>query len=482
MKNNKLQLLTLFIKILFTCFWIGSFLVFTYFLFKINIIPTKYLLSGIIGIVLVNFFLFYLLYKKRKFVQILSVFFLCLFSIIFVLGSYYLFKMNSFIVNTKVDYDILSYSVLTLNNDRYNNLMDLKDKNILFLDNEYYEKIKQELNKQITFNEMLKEEFGVLIESLFDGSVDAIVLEESYITIAKDEIEDFFEKVKSIYSFEIQIKAHIEDEENKKELELLTQPFILYISGIDKWGNVDSVRGRSDVNQLVIVNPVTHHILLLNTPRDYYVQLAGTTGLKDKLTHAGIYGIEKSIETLENLYAIDISHYVRVNFNTVVKLVDVIGGIDIYSDKSFQAWTNKKVYVNKGWNHFGGAEALAYARERFAYTTGDHHRGANQQQVITAIFEKMTKSHILISKYNSILNALDKSFTTDLSSEEITSIIKYQLDKMPSWKIESIAVTGSGSMDYTHSMGTKYKLYVMEPDKNSIEKAKQKINEVINER
>ncbi len=482
MKNNKLQLLTLFIKILFTCFWIGSFLVFTYFLSKINIIPTKYLLSGIIGIVLVNFFLFYLLYKKRKFVQILSVFFLCLFSIIFVLGSYYLFKMNSFIVNTKVDYDILSYSVLTLNNDRYNNLMDLKDKNILFLDNEYYEKIKQELNKQITFNEMLKEEFGGLIESLFDGSVDAIVLEESYITIAKDEIEDFFEKVKSIYSFEIQIKAHIEDEENKKELELLTQPFILYISGIDKWGNVDSVRGRSDVNQLVIVNPVTHHILLLNTPRDYYVQLAGTTGLKDKLTHAGIYGIEKSIETLENLYAIDISHYVRVNFNTVVKLVDVIGGIDIYSDKSFQAWTNKKVYVNKGWNHFGGAEALAYARERFAYTTGDHHRGANQQQVITAIFEKMTKSHILISKYNSILNALDKSFTTDLSSEEITSIIKYQLDKMPSWKIESIAVTGSGSMDYTHSMGTKYKLYVMEPDKNSIEKAKQKINEVINER
>ena len=256
----------------------------------------------------------------------------------------------------------------------------------------------------------------------------------------------------------------------------------MYISGIDQYGNVNSVRGRSDVNQLAIVNPKTNHILLVNTPRDFYVQLAGTTGLRDKLTHAGIYGIDKSIKTLENLYSIDISHYVRVNFNTVIKVVDVIGGIDIESDKAFRAWTNKNVYVEKGWNHFDGAQALAYARERLTYVDGDHHRGRNQQQVITAILNKVTNSKVLISKYNSILGALDGSFQTDMSMEEITSFIRYQIDKMPHWNIESIAVTGSGDMQPTYSMGSKLKLYVMEPNMNSVNEAKKRINEVLNEK
>ena len=233
---------------------------------------------------------------------------------------------------------------------------------------------------------------------------------------------------------------------------------------------------------LAVVNPLTNHILLVNTPRDYYVQLAGTTGYKDKLTHAGIYGIEKSIKTLEDLYDIDITHYLRVNFNTVIKVVDIIGGIDIYSDKAFTCYTNTKVHVKEGLNHFGGKEALAYARERYAYTTGDHHRGENQQQVIKAIFEKVTTSTILISKYNTILNSLNGSFQTDMSMNEITSFIKHQLDKMPNWTIDTTAVTGTGAMDYTHSMGSKLKLYVMKPDENSIEKAKEKINEVLNEK
>lgn len=481
MKKNQKEMIVLLLKIILTLFLIGSVFVFSYYLLKLNIVPIKYLIVGFVILFLLFGLLFYLLYsKKNKIVKGISIVFILLFSTGFVLASTYLSKMNSFIINTKVEYDTLSYSVLVAN-ESYNNLMDLNNKNIIYLNDEYKESIKKELNKKISFNEGVHEEFGTVIDSLLNKSVDAIVLEESYITILKEEIENFDELIQSVYSFDIQIKAHIENEEKKEELEILKQPFVLYISGIDKWGNVESVRGRSDVNQLVIVNPVTHHILLLNTPRDYYVQLAGTTGLKDKLTHAGIYGIEKSIRTLENLYDIDISHYVRVNFNTVVKLVDVIGGIDIYSDQSFQPRHGKN-FVNKGWNHFDGAMALAYSRERYAYTTGDHHRGANQQQVITAILEKMTKSTILISKYNSILNTLNGSFTTDLSSEEITSFIKYQLDKMPSWKIESMAVTGSGSMDYTHSMGTKYKLYVMVPNEKSVENAKKKINEVLNER
>ena len=236
------------------------------------------------------------------------------------------------------------------------------------------------------------------------------------------------------------------------------------------------------MNQLAVVNPKTHHILLVNTPRDYYVQLAGTTGLKDKLTHAGIYGIQKSIDTLEKFYGIDIQYYLRVNFDTLIRVVDVIGGVDINSDASFTCHTNNKVHVEKGWNHFNGAQALAYSRERYAYLTGDHHRGANQQQVITAIINKVSTSSVLIQKYNDILNSLDGSFQTDMSMDSILAFIRYQLDAMPDWNVESIAVSGFNSMDYTYSMGTGRKLYVMEPDMDSVQKAIARIQEVYNEK
>lgn len=483
MKKDKKQILFLIFKILVTIFLLCSFGIFIYQVLKLNVVPTKYLVGGYIGISLFFLLFLYFMYSKKNIViKIICIVLLLLSSIGFLYGTKYIANTYTFIENTKVDYDTLSYSILVLRNSEYNSIEDLKEKSILYLNNEYKEEIKNELNKTITYQEVVNDEFGSVIDGLLCGENDAIVLEESYITIVKDEMEEFESRTKVIYTFDIREKAHIENEEQKENIAITLEPFILYISGIDQWGNTVSTRGRSDVNQLAVVNPKTNHILLVNTPRDYYVQLDGTTGLRDKLTHAGIYGVEKSIKTLENLYDIDITHYLRVNFNTVVQVVDVIGGIDIYSDKGFRAWTNKQVYVEKGWNHFDGSMALAYARERYAYTTGDHHRGANQQQVITAIIDKVTKSSVLISKYNSILNTLNGSFNTDMQASEITSFIKYQLDKMPSWKIESYAVTGSGSMDYTYSMGSKYKLYVMEPNMSTVNTAKTKINEVLNEK
>lgn len=484
MQKNKKQMVVSILKAILIVLLLGCLGIFTYFLLRLNIIPIKFLIVGFF----VFFFLFLLffkgLYSKRKNVlKGICVFLILLSSVGLLYGTKYLITTYDFFTDvTLQDYETLRYSVLVLKDSEFNKLEDLQEKNILYLDNEYKEDIQKELQK-IVFTEMVNEEFGSVLDSLFENRADAIVLEESYITMASDEMESFAEKVKIIYTFDVRIKAHVENEESKTEndVEITMNPFILYISGIDQWGSVSSVRGRSDVNQLVVINPKTNHLLLVNTPRDYYVQLAGTTGLKDKLTHAGIYGIEKSIGTLENLYGIDITHYLRVNFNTVIQVVDVIGGIDINSDKAFRAWTNRNVYVEEGWNHFDGAGALAYARERYAYTTGDHHRGANQQQVITAIIQKVTNSNVLISKYNSILNTLNGSFQTDMSRNEITSFIKYQLDKMPSWKIDSYAVTGSGSMDYTYSMGSKYKLYVMEPNQNSVNTAKVKIKEVLNE-
>lgn len=476
MKDKRKKIVNI-ISILILIICILCLSIFSYRLFELDIIPTKYLIIIYIFLLLIIGGLFYLIFsKKSNKIKIIAVLLIGLLSFSFIYISSYFNNTNKFFENTHKDYDNLNYSIIVLKNSDYKKISDLKNLKISYVDDSYTKDIRNKL-KKVHYNEELSKDLSVISEELLDEKTNAIVLEESYLTLAYEEIKDFKDNVKVIENFSIKAKVH---KENNEEFSI-NEPFILYISGIDQYGNVKSVRGRSDVNQMVVVNPKTHHILLVNTPRDYYVKLYNTTGLKDKLTHAGIYGIDKSIKTLEEFYNIDINYYLRVNFNSLIRVVDVIGGINIYSDKEFIAHTNKSVNVKKGWNSFNGEQALAYSRERYAYITGDHHRGENQQQVITAIIEKITNSKVLISKYNSILNALDGTFQTDMSTSMITSFIKEQLNEMPKWQIDSIAVTGYNSSKYTYSMGSRLKLYVMEPDYNSVEKAKKKITEVLNE-
>lgn len=455
--------------------------IFSYALFKINVAPVKYLIAGYTIVFVVFFMLIWVIFgRTHKLMKVMAFFITITISGFLGYTTTHLNNTYTFLSSAQVkEYATLNYSVVVLKTSPYKALKDLNEKTISFIDDLYQDEIRKEIKYNINYSETLVTEFGYLPDYLLKGTVDAICIEESYLKLIEEEVADFKEKTVTIYTFEVQIKSHQEETET---INVKADPFILYISGIDQYGNVNNVRGRSDVNQIVIVNPKTHHVLLVNTPRDYYLKLSGTTGLKDKLTHAGIYGIEKSINTLEELYNIDINHYMRVNFDTLIKVVDEIGGIDIYSDAAFVPYTNQNVYVNEGWNHMDGTLALAYARERYAYKTGDHHRGANQQQVITAIINKVTKSHVLISKYNDILNTLNGTFQTDMKVDMITSFIKYQLDKMPSWQIESIAVTGYNSSNYTNSIGYGEKVYVMEPDYNSINQVKQRIEEVLNER
>lgn len=460
-----------------------SVTIFSLELFKLNVIPNKYLVIAysILSLVFLSIFLYVFFGKSSVFKGILLTL-VALCSVGFLLAKPYLRETYEFLESLRVEKDgYLTYSVVVLKDSSYQNVRDLMDKSISYLD-DYVEEIEQEL--LIDFEERIAQNFGDLTSSLLDREVEAIVIESASFDIAKSNIEYFEESVRVLHTFEVKISNEIlpDDEENKEEEpDILKEPFVLYISGIDQYGNVKSVRGRSDVNQLAIVNPKTNKILLVNTPRDYYVQLHGKTGLRDKLTHAGIYGIDMSMHTLEDLYSIDIDYYLRVNFNTLINVVDQIGGIDIYSDKAFTAYTNGKVHVKKGLNHFDGAAALAYSRERYAYASGDRHRGENQQQVISAIIDKVTSSEVLIKNYNNILNSLSKTFQTNMEVDTITSFLRYQLDKMPKWKVESISVTGTDSRNYTYSMGMKYLLYVMEPNLQSVNSAKEKIIEVMNE-
>ena len=223
------------------------------------------------------------------------------------------------------------------------------------------------------------------------------------------------------------------------------------------------------------VNPKTKQILLTSIPRDYYVQLHGTTGSRDKLTHAGIYGTDMSVQTIEDLLGIEINYYIKVNFSSFIDIINAIGGIEVYSKYEFTSIDG--YHYQQGYNELNGEEALSFARERKAFMEGDRQRGADQQAVIEAMIKKMSNKSIL-TKYESLLDSIDGKFQTNMNYKKITSLIKMQLDDMSSWNVVSIALDGSNGSEYTYTGGNQ-KLYVMIPDESTIDNASSLINAVL---
>ena len=258
------------------------------------------------------------------------------------------------------------------------------------------------------------------------------------------------------------------------------EPFVLYLSGVDNRGELTE-NARSDVNILAVVNPVTKQAALINTPRDYYVDLAGTES-KDKLTHAGLYGVETSMATLGNLYGVDVDHYIRINFVGFISIIDAIGGVDVYSDQAFTSVGSPGYYdpttFAEGWNHLDGKSALAFARERHAFKTGDIQRGINQMKVIDAMANKL-KSPTLLMSFSKLMDAAADCFVTSFSQEQISALVRMQLGDLASWDIQSYTVTGSGAKSSKCYSAKGQSLYVMKPDENSVNEAKALIAAVL---
>ena len=251
------------------------------------------------------------------------------------------------------------------------------------------------------------------------------------------------------------------------------EPFVVYLSGVDNRGELTE-KARSDVNILAVVNPETKQVALINTPRDYYVDLAGTDS-KDKLTHAGLYGVETSMATLGNLYGVNVEHYIRINFAGFISIIDAIGGVDVYSDQAFTSVGSPGYYdpttFAEGWNHLDGKSALAFARERHAFKTGDIQRGINQMKVIDAMAEKL-KSPALLMSFSKLMDAMADCFVTSLSQEQISALVRMQLSDLSSWDIQSYSVTGTGAKSSKCYSAKGQSLYVMKPDENSVNEAK----------
>lgn len=442
---------------------------FIIFLRIINIIPTLYFIILIVISIILYLIIFFLLKKKKKLGYIISILFIIIYAII----TYYLgITMNFFSNFSKIHYSEETFLVIVLK-EEYQDINDLQNKNIGYVQNNLnsIDKAIEKIDKKISINKKKYEDFTSLFNDLDNKKIESILIDENYYNIKSE--EENTDNYKILYK--ITIRSIVKS--TTKTVDIANEPFTIYISGIDVYGDIETV-SRSDVNILMTVNPKTKQVLLTSIPRDFYVQLHGTSGYKDKLTHAGNYGINMSIDTIEDLLNIDINYYIRVNFTTLEKLIDAIGGVDVYSEYSFVSYIdNYKFY--QGYNHMNGKQALAFSRERKSLPAGDMDRGKNQEAVIEAIIRKITNKDV-IYKYSKILNSMKGTFQTNITDNDITKIIKKELENIGGWNITSNNLDGTGSYDYTYSYSSQ-KLYVTIPNQDSINNAVNLINKVKND-
>lgn len=320
-------------------------------------------------------------------------------------------------------------------------------------------------------------DFKDQVQALYDNKVAAILINEAYKGIITADFSDFSDRTEAIY----RVKLKKDPTAQLEKAKVTSEPFYVYVSGIDTRGEEIIDESTTDVNIVLAINPVTKKITMISIPRDFYVGLDGDSNKMDKLTHAGIYGIDCSMRTIESLLDIKFNYYAKVNFLSVVQIVDALGGITVYSDYDFSSYAGIKedqtYYFKVGENTLNGDQALAFSRERESFTTGDRQRGINQEKVIKAIIEKAT-SPAIITNIGGVLTAVTQNVKTNMEISEINALIQMQLTEMSSWKVEMTSVNGNDAHEVTYSGGSQ-PLYVMKPDYSTIDAAKQKLAETM---
>lgn len=412
--------------------------------------------------------------------------------IVLMIGTPYLTKAVSTLNKlTGVNVEVADVGVYVKNESPIQDLSGLNGKTVGILgilDRDNTDKALQELRNQAgTLDTTEYIGLSELADGLMEEEVDAILLNNAFLDLLTETegYEDILDKIHEIHTQQTEtVIEKVEDETKDKwnildlfggeeEEERQDRVFTMYISGIDNRGGLIA-KSRSDVNILATVNVDTRQVLLVSTPRDYYVPLPISGGQPDKLTHAGIYGVDVSIGTLEMLYGIDIDYYFRVNFSGFERIIDALGGVTVNSDYDFSAGG---YYFQKGENHVNGSQALAFARERKSFKEGDRQRGRNQMAVIKAVINK-AMSPAILSGYADIMESVAGSFETSMPYDLIAELVRDMLEKGGSWNIVSYSVNGSGDSRRPYSMSTN--AYVMIPDQETVDTAIEKINQVMN--
>lgn len=473
--NRKINKVMLAFKILALVFFITT-IVFYVSINRLNLLPTSYFVAFTLAEIIITALIMIGLAKRHKTYK-LNIF--CLIIMLLFTGIY-LYVIN--FANATNDFlgsvfqevkETEEYYVVVRDDGKYDTINDLDGERIYAfqIENDVQEDINNQANVIFETGDNLVD----LGNNLLDEKIEAILVSSSQYTMISEEIENFEDETKIIYTSDHEIvkTTEVNSEDSKYTIE--NGVFNVYISGIDTSGSISNV-SRSDANIIATVNTKTHEVLLTSIPRDYYVTLH-SKGAKDKLTHSGIYGINETVTTVEDLLDIDINYYVRVNFTTVIKLVDVLGGIDVYSSNSF---SRGGYTFSQGYNHLNGDAALVFSRERYSFASGDNQRVKNQQAVIEAIAKKVLNSTTLLTRYTDILDSLQGSFQTNIEQDEMSSLVRSQLSNMSSWTFKNNALEGTGSYGPTYSMGST-QLYIMLPNETSVANAKAKINEAMGE-
>lgn len=452
------------------------------YVLSLRMLPIKYLILALIAAVIV--LAVQLLIRKKKTGQVVSIVLSILLIVLSAAGAFYLRSINRSFLRANVE-DGTKLAIYVQADSPYETLSDLGGKNFgisELLTQQQQDYIAAYLH-EATGNDKcrLAECPGVAkqVERLKGGEVDAIIIPEGVADLIVEGLdEDFLTWARPIScdGFVLGATDNAEKAEKQAYEKITTQPFLLYISGMDTRGDGPIAdTGLSDVNIIAAVDPVEKEILLVNVPRDYFVPLYGDSAKMDKLTHAGWYGIDCSMQTLSALFDISFDYYVKVNFNSVVRIVDALGGITVHSDYEFTSAHAPNPHFVVGDNEVNGAEALAFARERYSFIEGDRQRGKNQQAVIRGIIDKITSPAVLNS-LGDIPDIIAENVKTNISEKEILSIIRMELDDMAKWTVTTYAVNGGNDTQSTYSAG---RAYVMPPYMDTVETAKTMIHDAM---
>ena len=465
-----------------------------YELIKINVLPTKLLFLMTILFVLLDAIFILLLchYTKRIVSKIICI----LITLVLVLGSclggFYISKTGSLLssITNVTKHAKNTVSVVVKQSSDIKNKSQLNGVSVGTLRNigtQGSKKVLKELsNNRIILKQKEYDSLSALLEGFYNGEVDSIIINESSRSqiLDMESYADFDTNTRVVY----QTSYKVENTDKAKSVtDITSKPFNVLISGSDTRGGFDE-NGRSDVIMVATVNPKTHTILLTSVPRDFYVTTACDAtdgcmqGALDKITHTGIHGTNTTKRTVEQLLGIEINYTFKVGFDTVTDLVDAVGGIDVNVEPGYECDNflhAPGLSVHAGVNHLNGEQALGYARERYAYSEGDRQRTKNQQQVLMGIVDKIT-SPAIVTNYSSIMDAMANTFSTTMSSDEISDLIKYQINNNPKWKMEQYMVNGTGDTLMCAELGDAAS--VMVPDQSTVKMAKDKISAVLAEK
>ena len=470
-KTSKFQqsfnIILLFVYAMLACFLL--FLIFKYHILAISYVNV---LIAIIMTLFVLIALFLILKRKAK------IFTMILLVVLVIVNSVSLIGVHKFIslanqLNATSNYSSYSISVAVLADSEIGNVSELSSvtaptktdaENIKKL----LDDIKASQSKDLTVEESAS--YLAAYKSLLAGETKAIVLNSVFENLIEQEYPDHAKKIKKIYTKELTKTVEAPKVSQNKA-------FNIYISGIDTYGPISSV-SRSDVNIIMTVNQETKKILLTTTPRDAYVPIAdGGNNQNDKLTHAGIYGVDASIHTLENLYGIDLNYYARLNFTSFLKLIDLLGGVDVYNDQDFTS-LHGNYHFPVGNVHLNSEQALGFVRERYSLTNGDGDRGRNQQKVIAAIIQKLTSAEAL-KNFDGIMQSLQDSVQTNMPPETMVSLVNAQLASGGKYTVITRDLKGTGRMDLPSYAMPDSSLYMLEVDPNSLESLKAEIKDIM---